>query len=234
MTFQLLAATQNSNNNFLNSGVGAASSAQSGSTLESILKTGWIPLTETLTYASATTITVATGATSRWDVGDKIKLTSNNIVLYVYIKSVANTLLTIDGNALTNYAFSNIYKSKSYNPSGFNLNPTIKTIGGLLANTTFSQAICWEDLAGNIHIELAYNYTAGTNNITSGITVGNISGLVTLPITQYSSRGLIELANYTFLDNNIRLGTDGHIDVFVQSGMAYCSGSVSITYPKGF
>lgn len=79
----------------------------------------WQDANETWTYASATTITVPTGAASRYKIGDKFKLTANSVVLYGYIVTVTDTLLTVAGNALTNNVFSANYISRSDQPTGF-------------------------------------------------------------------------------------------------------------------
>lgn len=80
---------------------------------------GWSAATGTWTYASATTITVPSGATSIYQIGDKFKLTANSVVLYGYIVAVADTLLTVKGDALTNHTFTANYFSKALNPKGF-------------------------------------------------------------------------------------------------------------------
>ena len=80
---------------------------------------GWTPATGTWTYASATTITVPSGAAAIYSVGDKIKLTANSVVLYAYIVTVADTVLTTVGDALTNHVFTDNYYSKEASPVGF-------------------------------------------------------------------------------------------------------------------
>lgn len=82
---------------------------------------GWIPVTGTLTYASASTITVASGAESRYQKGDKIKWTQTT-VKYGVIVAVADTLITIAPNSdyvVTNAAISNVYISRIASPFGF-------------------------------------------------------------------------------------------------------------------
>lgn len=86
---------------------------------EKALPDGWIPVSSTWTYASATTITVPSGAASIYSVGDKFRLTANGVVLQGYIVTVADTLLTVVGNALTNHTFSAISYSKAATPLGF-------------------------------------------------------------------------------------------------------------------
>ena len=81
----------------------------------------WNLANETWTYASATTITVPSGAASKYQKGDKIKLTQTT-VKYFYIIAVADTVLTITGGddyTLADAAISANYYSKVENPQGF-------------------------------------------------------------------------------------------------------------------
>ena len=64
-----------------------------GSGVEYLKSYGWIPVSDTWTYASATTITVPSGATSKYKVGQGVKLTQSGTVKYFYIVGVTNTLL---------------------------------------------------------------------------------------------------------------------------------------------
>lgn len=83
---------------------------------------GWIAANETWTYASATTITVPSGAASRYQKGDKIKITNNSATKYFYIVSVADTVLTVTGGSdytVHDSAISNNFYSKIENPQGF-------------------------------------------------------------------------------------------------------------------
>jgi len=82
---------------------------------------GWEDANETWTYASATTINVPTGAASKYQKGDKIKLTQTT-VKYFFVTIVANTLLTVVGDGavvVTNAAISANYYSHVENPIGF-------------------------------------------------------------------------------------------------------------------
>lgn len=109
---------------------------------------GWTLANDTWTYASATTITVPTGAASKYSVGDKIKLTQTT-VKYFYITGVADTVLTINGGSdytLTNAAISANYYSHSVTPVGFpgefNYTPTWTnlTLGNGTVVATFSMS----------------------------------------------------------------------------------------------
>jgi hypothetical protein len=79
---------------------------------------GWVPDTG-WSYASATTINVPSGAASRYSLGDPFKLTSNSVVLQGNIVKIADTLLTIRGDTLTNFVYSSIYYSHMDHPVGF-------------------------------------------------------------------------------------------------------------------
>ena len=98
-------------------------------------KTGWIPVSDTWTYASAATINVPSGATNIYSVGMGIRLTANSVVKQAYIIKVENTKLTIAGDVLTNHTFSAI--SYAPNPATaigfpvwFNYTPTLAVDGG--------------------------------------------------------------------------------------------------------
>jgi hypothetical protein len=90
------------------------------SLLMDALNDGWLDPIETWTYASASTITVPSGAASKYSVGDKIKLTQTT-VKYFYVTAVADTLLTVTGGSdytVANAAITSNYYSHS-NPVGF-------------------------------------------------------------------------------------------------------------------
>ena len=80
---------------------------------------GWQDANATWEYASATTITVPSGAATIYQKGDKFKLTANSVVLQGYIITVADELLTVVGDALTNHTFTANYYSHASNPIGF-------------------------------------------------------------------------------------------------------------------
>lgn len=76
---------------------------------------GWVEVTDSWTYASATTITVPTDATTKYSVGDFIKITQTT-TKYFRIQVVAATLLTVQGIAgdtVANAAITDTYYSKT-------------------------------------------------------------------------------------------------------------------------
>ena len=89
--------------------------------LDYYIRTGWINPGETWTYASATTITVPAGAVARYSKGDKIRFQNNGsgTWLYAYIITVADTLLTVAGNAVPDATLTDNFYSHIENPLGF-------------------------------------------------------------------------------------------------------------------
>lgn len=81
---------------------------------------GWVGVTDSWTYASATTVTVPSDATTKYAPGDKVKF-SNGSTKYFTIQTVASTLLTFTGGSYTvaNSAISAIYYSKVDTPQTF-------------------------------------------------------------------------------------------------------------------
>lgn len=115
---------------------------------------GWIPVSATWTYASATTITVPSGAAAIYSVGDKIKL-NNTDLKYFYIVGVADTVLTITGGSdytLDSDAISAVYYSKAATPLGFpqwfNYTPTGVSATNVTLNGRFSVSsrMCYVDI----------------------------------------------------------------------------------------
>jgi hypothetical protein len=109
---------------------------------------GWVSANETWTYASATTITVPSGATAKYQKGDKIKLTQTT-VKYFYVVGVADTVLTITGGSsytLTTGTITNNYYSHASSPIGFPTafawSPTVTYVGGSIdpTSTTVNEA----------------------------------------------------------------------------------------------
>jgi hypothetical protein len=100
------------------------------------LETGWINPGEDWAYASANTITVPSGAASKYQKGDRIKWTQTT-VKYGVITAVTNTVLTIAVNTdyvVTNAPISDNFYSHQENPMGypgwFTFIPTMNGTGG--------------------------------------------------------------------------------------------------------
>jgi len=86
------------------------------------LYVGWVPVTDAWAYASATTITVPSGAASLYNKGDKVRFKQGAGYKYYYIITVADTLLTVTGGSdytVANAAITDVYYSKIENPLDF-------------------------------------------------------------------------------------------------------------------
>jgi hypothetical protein len=83
---------------------------------------GWIPVSGTWTYASASTITIPTDGTTVYSVGDRIRLKQGGAYKYFVIGVIAATLITVCVN--TDYvvavgAITDVAFSKSNTPVGY-------------------------------------------------------------------------------------------------------------------
>lgn len=82
---------------------------------------GWIPVDDSWTYASATTVTVPSDATAKYKIGDRVEFTNTTDKSFVIV-GVASTTLTLFGGSdytVANAAISSIRYSKNDNPIGF-------------------------------------------------------------------------------------------------------------------
>ncbi len=137
---------------------------------------GWIDANETWTYLLSNLITVPTGAASKYNIGDKIKLTQTTVKYFVII-GVADTILTVTGGTsytLANAAITGNYYSHADQPLGFPaaFAYTITGWTGVTADFT-GVARFWTQ--GR---QCTYQFTRGTNQ-----TSDSGSLLAPLPIT---------------------------------------------------
>ena len=148
---------------------------------------GWLPVSVSWTYASASTINVPSGAASIYSVGDKIKLTQTT-VKYFYVVGVADTVLTVTGGSdytVANAAITLPNYSKAATPVGFpgkfNYVPTVTSQTGAITSYTVNSAVFSITGAG-VFINVNTTLTdAGTGGgvlfITNPITVANGVGV---------------------------------------------------------
>lgn len=143
---------------------------------------GWRGVTDSWAYASATTITVPTDATTKYSVGDKIKLVQSGTTKYFYIVTVAATLLTITGGTdytLANVAISSVYYSKAASPLGFPQWFAYTPTWTNLTATSSTQTSAFSMVGKNIVVRLNLVWGASTA-ITGDVTF-------TLPVTSKNS-----------------------------------------------
>lgn len=140
--------------------------------LKTAMQNGWSELSESWSYASATTITVPTDATTRFRVGDKIRLKQGGGYKYFYIYVVAATLLTVTGGTdytVANSAITDIAISRDSEPLGFpaafNWTPT----WGNLTTTSGTQVAKFSIQGNWCEFTVEFNFGA-SSAITGAVT----------------------------------------------------------------
>jgi len=162
---------------------------------------GWTPADATWTYASASTITVPSGAASIYQKGDRIKWTQTT-VKYGVIVAVADTLLTIAVN--TDYTVANAailanYYSHQANPLGYpNWFAYTPTYTGFSSNP--SGSVNRFSVVGNVCFVTRYFVTQGTSN--------SASFTITAPITESANSNFMAINTW---DNGAYVATPGQI-----------------------
>jgi len=183
----------------------------------------WEDANETWAYASASTITVPAGAASKYQKGMPFKLTANSVELQGYIIGVADTLLTVVGDALTNHTFTNNY----YAPSGtspvgfddtFSWTPVITYAGGTTDPTSNTVNEATFSIKGNmVTINLKSTIVRGSGNRTQVLYSCPVQGLTQgLPMTCIATIVAGLICNITIATNKFLVGTtamtsDGYI-----------------------
>lgn len=113
--------------------------------VDTSMSSAFVSAGETWTYASSTTFTVSGDVTSKYQKGDKVKL-SQTTVKYFYMTTVSHsagtTTITVTGGSdysLANAAITDNYYSKAENPQGFpgtfNYTPTVTGFSADAAHT---------------------------------------------------------------------------------------------------
>jgi len=108
---------------------------------------GWIQCNEAWAYASPTTITVPTGATAKYSVGDKIRFKQTaGTYVYFYVTAVATTVLTVTGGTdytVADETITDNYYSKASSPVGFPdwfaYSPTLVNSSGVSSRSSNSK-----------------------------------------------------------------------------------------------
>ena len=167
---------------------------------------GWINPGETWAYASATTITVPSGAAAKYSIGDKIKLTQTT-VKYFYVVAVADTVLTVNGGSaytVANAAISANFYSKVATPVGFphwfNFTPvwTNLTVGD--GTNTGSFRIADGMVGFTLLFTLGSTSSVASNPfVTAPVTANNSTQLI--GINAYGDTGTENYVGYTQISN---------------------------------
>ncbi len=129
---------------------------------------GWNSAGETWTYASSTTITVPSDATTKYSPGDKIRLKQGGSYKYFYIIGVTSTVLTVTGGSDYSVANSTITDndySKVETPVGFpqwfNWTPTYSGSGSLTFTSVGTHIARFSITGRTVHVLLEAQGTTG-------------------------------------------------------------------------
>lgn len=192
----------------------------------------WIPVNETWIYASASTITAPTDATTKYQKWDRIRFKQGGGYKYFTLQSLTSTVLTIVTNTdhvVANSAITDVYISRSIKPFGypseFNFSAAIANFTATSATITARLAIANGLVTG--HIEIVFGASTA---ITGALTL-------TLPVPIASYGALIPIGLTRFKDatgGNAAQGvilSGGQIAVFNGSGTYVIADTLSSTIP---
>ena len=196
---------------------------------------GWIPAGETWTYASATTFTISGDKTSKYQKGDKIKLTQTS-AKYFRITDISystpNTTITIDGMnlyTLANATITNPYYSKMENPQGF---PQREVV--LHTSTGTNSTITLSETSANFaYMDILYKTSNGSFDSMrifnpNGFSANLISG------NYYSSAVYIQNCVVSISGTSITFGSNAQVGLS-SAGVAVATGSyISIVKIIGY
>lgn len=171
-------------------------------------KTGWIPVSDTWTYKTATTITVPSGAASIYKVGMGIRLTQTT-VKYFYIVGVADTVLTVTGGS--DYTLANATISAvSYAP-----NPdTAIGFPRVFQYTTTITGYKTDPKTATLEFKMIGNcvYVGSTHNRIDGNDSDTTTLTFTLPVSAYGNQCVTALG-YPVDGGSVSTAPTGYIDV---------------------
>lgn len=155
-------------------------------TLLGLTVDGWTPVSATWTYASASTITVPSGAAAIYAPYDKVKFTQHGTVKFGYVYPTSDTLLTFYAGSdfsvenTATYPITAVYYSHQANPVGFQhwfAYPATLTFNGTAPSFTLG-TISFSVVGKNVTI-------IGTNNVTNIAGATSQYAGLSLPIPQY-------------------------------------------------
>lgn len=153
---------------------------------------GWVHIADTWTYASSTTATVPSDATTAYSPGMMVRYVQGGSTKYGYITAVASTTLTINGGSdytIANSAISDVYVSTAAAPYGFphwfNWSPSFFT--GFSANPSGKFRFMIKGRTVTIMVNMTSTGTSNATNFRLGLPVAassttNVQPVVALPI----------------------------------------------------
>ena len=151
--------------------------------------TGWIEISDTWTYASATTVTVPTNATTSYEKGYAVRFKQGGGYKYYYLTSLTATVLTLNGGSdysVANSAITNIAVAPAGHgvdfPYSFNYAPTRAVSGGTVPTYTATDVTKFWMQGGVVWVQFTWINSAGG---TAGAGANSI--IFNLPVTATST-----------------------------------------------
>jgi hypothetical protein len=143
---------------------------------------GWKAISETWTYLSANSVTVPSGAASRYQKGDYIMI-GQSTTKYFVVTAVSDTVLSLTGGSdyvVDNAVITAAYLSRQANPFGFpaefNYNPTSGGFSvapsGVIARFSIKGGVC------SVSIRQSNNGTSNSSgfSVTLPVQAANVAG----------------------------------------------------------
>jgi len=130
---------------------------------DTVYATGWIPVSDTWTYASVYTLNVPAGALTKYSAYGKVKFTQHGVVKFGYIYPTSDTLLTLYAGSdfvvenTATYPITNINYSNAETPIGFPAVFNYLPVGISASNVTLAgrffvnNRICFYDFSCIFH-----------------------------------------------------------------------------------
>lgn len=191
---------------------------------------GWVSANETWAYASSTTITVPSGATGKYSVGDKIRIYQANTLKYFYVTGVTSTVLTVTGGSdytVANSTILNPCYSKATSPVGF--------------PQWFNFTPSWSNLtAGNATQQAMFSMIGKKVTCAVNIVFGSTSSMstnpsLTLPVTasstMYGASGFVYCGNLFIVDSGTT-NYQGYVRMSSTTAVLLTVGAVGGTYQQ--
>ena len=135
---------------------------------------GWMPALddtykdEVWVYASSTTVTVSSDATTRYQIGDKVRFKQGGGYKYYYITAVASTTVTLNGGTdytVANSTITDLEWSRADRPFGFPdwfaYTPTLG-VGGTMTYSSTSVTLARFSMKGKlVNVQVSITGTTG-------------------------------------------------------------------------
>ena len=205
---------------------------------------GWVGANESWAYASATTITVPSNATTKYAIGDWVKITQSATVKHFVITGVASTVLTVVGvlptgttvanSAITANAYSKVRNPGitlngilPYNPYKFSVyrnaawtsgNQTLAKVA--FDTKTFDTGTNFDVVTNNRFVAPIAGFYFFSSAVNAGAMVGGHTGTIALYKNGVQAKTGVQAEAYSAVNLNytvsglLQLAANDYVEVF--------------------